>query len=70
MVPLPVQDSDFAPSPKYSIIAPVPPFTVSIPATFNITSFAEDQPFNFHFSSRLSTINLLINQSLSQFLNY
>ena len=49
MVPLPVQDSDFAPSPKYSIIAPVPPFTVSIPATFNITSFAEDQPFRFPF---------------------
>ena len=46
MVPFPVQDNDSAPSPKYSTIAPVPPFTVKIPATFKITSFAEVQPDN------------------------
>src|SRR5690606_6443273 len=44
IVPLPVQDSDSAPSPKYSTIAPVPPFTVRIPATFKITSLGAAQP--------------------------
>ena len=44
IVPLPVHDRDSAPSPKYSIIYPVPPFTVKIPATFSITSLAEVQP--------------------------
>ena len=47
MVPLPVQESEMAPSPKYSTIAPVPPLTVRISATFKITSLAEVQPFNF-----------------------
>jgi len=47
MVPLPVQESEFAPSPKYSTIAPVPPLTVRIPATLRITSFDEVQPINF-----------------------
>ena len=47
MVPLPVQDNAIAPSPKYSTIAPVPPFTVKISATRKITSFAEVHPFNF-----------------------
>ena len=46
MVPLPVQESALAPGPKYSIIQPVPPLTVRIPATFNITSFADVHPFN------------------------
>ena len=50
MVPLPVQDMDLAPSPKYSTIAPVPPLTVRIPATFRITSFGEVQPFSFPVS--------------------
>ena len=45
-----------APSPKYSTTAPVPPFTVSMPATFNITSFAAVQPFNFPVS--FTPINL------------
>ena len=45
MVPFPVQEIDFAPSPKYSTIQPVPPFTVRMPATFKITSFGEVQPF-------------------------
>ena len=47
MVPFPVQDKFLAPSPKYSTIAPVPPFTVKIPATFKITSFADVQPLSF-----------------------
>ena len=47
IVPFPVQLIDVAPSPKYSTIAPVPPLTVRIPATFSITSFAEVQPLSF-----------------------
>ena len=35
---LPVQEIESTPGPKYSTIAPVPPFTVKIPATFRITS--------------------------------
>ena len=50
MVPFPVQDIDSAPGPKYSIIAPVPPLTVRIPATFKITSFGAVQPFSFPVS--------------------
>ena len=41
-----MHDIEVAPSPKYSTTQPVPPFTVNIPATFNITSLAEVQPFN------------------------
>ena len=47
IVPFPVHDMLIAPSPKYSTIAPVPPFTVRISATFRITSFGAVQPFNF-----------------------
>ena len=47
MVPLPVADKERAPSPKYSTIAPVPPFTVKIPATFKITSLADVHPESF-----------------------
>ena len=47
IVPFPVHDIDSAPGPKYSIIAPVPPFTVKIPATFNITSFGAVHPESF-----------------------
>src|ERR1700741_4196388 len=50
IVPLPVADSERAPSPKYSTIAPVPPFTVRIPATLRITSLAEVQPDNLPVS--------------------
>jgi len=46
IVPLPVQDILVAPSPKYSTIAPVPPFTVRISATFKITSLGAVQPDN------------------------
>lgn len=35
---IPVQEMESTPGPKYSTIAPVPPFTVKIPATFKITS--------------------------------
>src|SRR5574343_1138018 len=62
MVPLPVQLMAAAPSPKYSTIAPVPPFTVRIPATFKITSLGAVHPLNLpvnlipinlgHFSSQ------------------
>ena len=44
IVPFPVQLIDFVPGPKYSTILPVPPLTVSIPASFKITSLAEVQP--------------------------
>ena len=50
IVPLPVQLILVAPSPKYSTIAPVPPFTVRIPATFKITSFGAAQPLNLPVS--------------------
>ena len=50
IVPLPVQDIAIAPSPKYSTIAPVPPLTVRIPATFKITSLGDVQPFNLPVS--------------------
>ncbi|MNQ65410.1 hypothetical protein D3C85_798630 [compost metagenome] len=46
IVPLPVQDIEVAPSPKYSTIAPVPPFTVRIPATLRITSLGAVHPDN------------------------
>jgi hypothetical protein len=44
MVPLPVQERLSAPSPKYSTMAPVPPFTVRMPATFRMTSLGAAQP--------------------------
>lgn len=49
MVAIPVHESDSTPGPKYSRIAPVPPFTVNIPATFKITSFGEVQPLYLLF---------------------
>ena len=45
IVPFPVAERESAPSPKYSTMQPVPPFTVKIPATFKMTSFAEVHPF-------------------------
>src|SRR6218665_2811135 len=50
IVPLPVQLMEAAPSPKYSTMQPVPPFTVRMPATFKITSLGEDQPVSFPVS--------------------
>src|SRR4029079_14166846 len=43
-VALPVAEMVDAPGPKYSTIAPVPPFTVSTPATFKMMSFGAVQP--------------------------
>lgn len=40
----PVQEMESTPGPWYSTMAPVPPFTVRIPATFRITSLGEVQP--------------------------
>src|ERR1700761_1692683 len=42
IVPIPVQESDSTPGPWYSTMAPVPPLTVKIPATFRITSRSEE----------------------------
>ena len=44
MVPLPVADRLLAPGPKYSTMAPVPPLTVRMSATFRMTSLGEDHP--------------------------
>ena len=41
MVPIPVAEIASTPGPKYSTIAPVPPLTVRIPATLQMTSFGE-----------------------------
>jgi hypothetical protein len=46
MVALPVHEMELAPGPKYSTMAPVPPFTVRISATFRMTSFGADQPLS------------------------
>src|SRR5262245_49589366 len=46
IVALPVAEIVAAPGPKYSTIAPVPPFTVRIPATARMTSFGAAQPDN------------------------
>ena len=61
MVPFPVQLMFIAPSPKYSTMAFVPPFTVRMPATFKMTSFGEAHPFSFPVS--LTPINFGINNS-------
>ena len=44
IVALPVAEIDSAPGPKYSTIAPVPPFTVRMPATLRMTSFGAAHP--------------------------
>ena len=46
MVPFPVQERLSAPGPKYSIIDPVPPLTLKIPANFRIISLGEDKPLS------------------------
>ena len=43
-VALPVAEIVLAPGPKYSTIAPVPPFTVRMPATLRMMSFGAVQP--------------------------
>ena len=44
MVALPVQLMADVPGPKYSTMAPVPPRTVRMSATFRITSLGDVQP--------------------------
>ena len=44
IVALPVAEIDSHPGPKYSTIAPVPPFTVRIPATLRMTSLGAVHP--------------------------
>ena len=56
IVAFPVAERFEAPSPKYSTIAPVPPFTVRISATFKITSFGAVQPLKDPF--KWTPINL------------
>ena len=51
IVALPVHDIFFEPSPKYSTTDPVPPFTVKIPANFNITSLGEHHPLSSPINS-------------------
>ena len=43
IVAIPVQESDSTPGPVYSTMAPVPPLTVRIPATFKMTSKSGDK---------------------------
>lgn len=40
----PVQEIESTPGPWYSTMAPVPPFTVRMPATFKMTSLGDVQP--------------------------
>lgn len=39
----PVHEMESTPGPKYSTIAPVPPFTVRIPATFRMISMEREE---------------------------
>mmetsp|Transcript_9808 Transcript_9808/g.26683 ORF Transcript_9808/g.26683 Transcript_9808/m.26683 type:complete len:321 (-) Transcript_9808:629-1591(-) len=50
MVPIPVALMLSTPGPKYSTIAPVPPLTVRMPATLQMTSFGDDHPLSFPVS--------------------
>ena len=42
-----MHEIESTPGPKYSTMAPVPPCTVSTPATLRITSFDDVHPFIF-----------------------
>src|SRR6185295_18863256 len=46
IVAFPVAEMVSAPGPWYSMMAPVPPDTVSTSATFRMTSFGDDHPDN------------------------
>lgn len=50
MVPMPVHEMESTPGPKYSTMAPVPPFTVRMPATLRMMSLGEVQPESFPVS--------------------
>lgn len=45
IVPMPVAEIVSTPGPKYSTMAPVPPFTVSRLATLRMTSFGDAHPW-------------------------
>ena len=47
---LPVHEMLSTPGPKYSTMAPVPPLTVRMPATFKMTSLGEVHLFNLPVS--------------------
>ena len=44
---VPVHEIESTPGPKYSMMAPVPPLTVKIPASFKMTSLGAVHPLNF-----------------------
>ena len=50
IVPLPVQDSCWQPSPKNSMMEFVPPLVDRMPESFRITSLALTQPLNLPVS--------------------
>jgi hypothetical protein len=52
IVPMPVEERELTPGPWYSMIAPVPPFTVRIPATFRMMSTEHYQRIIFSLTSR------------------
>jgi hypothetical protein len=57
-------DDVMEPGPKYSTMAPVPPLTVRMSATFKMTSLGEVQPFSlpkvtwFHDQMRKESVSL------------
>ena len=62
IVALPVVDIVFAPSPKYSRMELVPPFTVSMPSILRITSFGDAQPDSLPVSSTPMSLGILSSQ--------
>src|SRR5690348_12637926 len=50
IVAIPVQDNDSTPCPKYSMIIPVPPETLNMPANFKMTSLGEAHPLSCPFN--------------------
>lgn len=69
---IPVQEIESTPGPKYSTMAPVPPLTVRIPATFRMTSLGEVQPLNLpvSFTPITCTTNILFTMSSILSKNY
>lgn len=53
IVAMPVHEMWSTPGPWYSTMAPVPPFTVRMPATFKITSFGLVQPVSLPDKQRM-----------------
>ena len=58
-----MQEIDSAPAPKYSTMAPVPPFTVKIPANFKMTSLEDTQPLREPFTKKLQASIISISSS-------